>query len=162
MKFARTSTKSRPSSLAVDPEPAGGVRVRYLESSTVVAAVLDGERDAIQNLRGEGHRVASALTFAEARRAIVRARATNRISAAEERSALGRLGRFENRVDIIAIDDTVLKRLSRRFPVEPVRAMDGIHLATAEMLDESPQFVTIVTRDRRVRANAVALGFTVE
>jgi hypothetical protein len=35
-------------------------------------------------------------------------------------------------------------------------------LATAEFLDEQPQFVTIITRDARVRDNARAIGYAVE
>jgi hypothetical protein len=42
-----------------------------------------------------------------------------------------------------------------------VRTLDALHLATADLLDESPQLVTIVTRDARVRENALAMGFTV-
>jgi hypothetical protein len=34
-------------------------------------------------------------------------------------------------------------------------------MATAELLGEPPQLVTIVTRDTRVRENAQALGFAV-
>lgn len=52
--------------------------------------------------------------------------------------------------------------VQRPFPVEPIRTLDAIHLATAELLDEPPQLVTIVTRDERVRANAQALGYGIE
>ena len=41
-------------------------------------------------------------------------------------------------------------------------SLDAVHLATAEQLGEPPALVTIVTRDTRVRANALALGFAVE
>jgi hypothetical protein len=37
-----------------------------------------------------------------------------------------------------------------------------VHLATAEQLGEPPALVTIVTRDTRVRENALALGYAVE
>ncbi len=43
-----------------------------------------------------------------------------------------------------------------------LRTLDAIHLATAELLGEPPQLVTIVTRDERVRANASALGYRIE
>ena len=56
----------------------------------------------------------------------------------------------------------VLARVRRPFPVEPVRTLDGVHLATAESLGEPPQLVTVVTRDARVRDNARALGYAVE
>ena len=38
----------------------------------------------------------------------------------------------------------------------------AIHLATVELLGETPQFVTIVTRDRHIRENAIAMGYAVE
>ena len=56
----------------------------------------------------------------------------------------------------------MLDRVRRPFPVEPIRTLDAIHLATAELLDEPPQLVTIVTRDEGVRANARALGYGIE
>jgi predicted nucleic acid-binding protein len=37
----------------------------------------------------------------------------------------------------------------------------AVHLATAEALGGPPQITTIVTRDRRVRENAEALGYLV-
>jgi predicted nucleic acid-binding protein len=53
-------------------------------------------------------------------------------------------------------------RAGRPFPVEPIRTLDAVHLATAEQLGEPPALVTIVTRDERVKDNAVALGYAVE
>ena len=55
----------------------------------------------------------------------------------------------------------VLGRVRRPFPIEPIRTLDAVHLATAELLGEPPQLVTIVTRDARVRENAKALGYAV-
>jgi predicted nucleic acid-binding protein len=56
----------------------------------------------------------------------------------------------------------VLTRVRRPFPVEPVRTLDAVHLATAELLGEPPQLISIVTRDDRVRENATALGYFIE
>ena len=69
---------------------------------------------------------------------------------------------FERRCFILDVDRAVLDRVCRPFPVEPVRTLDAVHLATAELLGEPPPLVTIVTRDGRVRENAEALGYTVE
>jgi hypothetical protein len=60
------------------------------------------------------------------------------------------------------VTDAVLARVRRPFPVEPLRTLDALHLATTEMLGEPPPLVTVVTRDVRVRENAQALGYTVE
>jgi predicted nucleic acid-binding protein len=86
---------------------------------------------------------------------------TRRITASEEREALRALRTFERRCAVVAVTSDVLVRAGRPFPVEPVRTLDAVHLATVEFLGEPPQLVTIVTRDDRVRANARALGYAV-
>ena len=68
---------------------------------------------------------------------------------------------FERRCFILDVDRAVLDRVRRPFPVEPIRTLDAVHLATAELLGEAPPLVTIVTRDDRVRKNAEVLGYTV-
>ena len=105
--------------------------------------------------------VTSALTVAEAGRAIIRARATGRLTAEDEQAAVRALRTFERRCFILDVDRAVLARVRRPFPIEPIRTLDAVHLATTELLGEAPQLVTIVTRDARVRENAQALGYMV-
>jgi len=109
-----------------------------------------------------GRRVTSALTVAETARAILRARAAGRLTAEQERASVRALRRFERRCYIVAVTDAVLARVRRPFPVEPIRTLDAVHLATAELLGEPPPLMTIVSRDDRVRKNADALGYPVE
>jgi len=85
-----------------------------------------------------------------------------RLTPAEERAALRWLQTFKRRADIVSVTEPVLARAGRPFPVEPIRTLDAVHLATAESLGEPPQLVAILTRDARVRDNARALGYTVE
>jgi predicted nucleic acid-binding protein len=106
--------------------------------------------------------VTSALTIAETARAILRARVAGRLSTVQERAAVRALRVFERRTDIVSVTNDILARVGRPFPVEPIRTLDAIHLATADILSESPQIVTIVTRDDRVRDNARALAYAVE
>ena len=113
-------------------------------------------------LRARGRRITSALTLAEAARAIVRARTTGRLTPDQERAAIRGLHVFERRCDIVAVTDAVLSRVRRPFPIEPIRTLDAVHLATAELVGEPPQLLTIVTRDNRIRDNARALGYGVE
>jgi predicted nucleic acid-binding protein len=105
--------------------------------------------------------VTSALTLAEAARAILRARVGGRLTPEQERALVLALRRFERRCYVVAVTDAVLARVRRPFPIEPIRTLDAVHLATAELLGEPPALMTIVTRDDRVRDNAVALGFAV-
>jgi len=138
----------------------GGVSqaVRYVESSVLLAALLEHDQAARAQLRAPGRRVTSALTFAEGARALVRARVAGRITPAQERAARRALQTFERRCGVIPVTDGVLARVGRPFPVEPIRTLDALHLATAELLG-APQRVTIITRDVRVAENARALGY---
>jgi predicted nucleic acid-binding protein len=132
-----------------------------MESSALVAALLEGDTAHLRKGPRDAQQVTSALTLAEAGRAIIRARVSGRLTADQERAAVRALRTFERRCFILDVDRAVLDRVRRPFPVEPIRTLDAIHLATAELLAESPQLVTVVTRDARVEANARALGFTV-
>ena len=142
--------------------PGVPLSTRYIESSALVAALLERDRAARASIRAQGKRVTSALTLAEAARAILRARASGRLREANERAATRALQVFARRCDIVSVTDDVLARVGRPFPEEPIRTLDAVHLATAEVLAEPPALVTIVTRDARVRENARALGYAVE
>lgn len=136
--------------------------LRYIESSALLAALLEHDASALAALQADGRHVTSALTLAEAARAIIRARVAGRLTVAQEQAAVRGLRRFERRSFIVDVNRAVLARVGRPFPMEPIRTLDAVHLATAELLDEPPQLVTIVTRDARVRDSARALGYSVE
>ena len=158
----RRRRPTHPPASQVPPARVAVASLRYIESSALLAALLEHDASALAALRAEGRCVTSALTIAEASRAIVRARVAGRLSVALERAAVRGLRTFERRCFIVDVNSAVLARTGRPFPVEPIRTLDAVHLATAELLDESPQLVTIVTRDTRVRDNARALGYSVE
>ena len=133
-----------------------------MESSALVAALLERDTAIVKKVPRGTQQVTSVLTLAEAGRAIIRARATGRLTMEEEQAAVRALRTFERRCFILDVDRAVLDRVRRPFPIEPIRTLDAIHLATAELLGEPPPLVTIVTRDVRVRENAEALGYAVE
>jgi len=141
---------------------ATAIGLRYIESSALVAALLERDVDALKSVRARGRTVTSALTIAEGARAILRARAAAQLTTEEERAAVRALRRFERRCFLVAVTDPILARVRRPFPIEPIRTLDAVHLATAELLGEPPALVVVVTRDVRVRDNAQALGYTVE
>jgi predicted nucleic acid-binding protein len=146
---------------AVSVESAG-VGIRYIESSALVAALLEHDTEALKSLRARTRQITSALTLAETGRAIVRARVGQRLTPDAERTAVRALRRFERRCYVVAVTDDILARARRPFPVEPVRTLDAVHIATVESLGEPPQLMSVVTRDHRVRDNAKALGYPVE
>jgi predicted nucleic acid-binding protein len=126
-----------------------------------VAALLERDAEALADVREIGHRVTSALTFAEAMRALLRARESRRIGAQIERAGLRHLRKLERGCVVIAVSEEILARAARPFPAEPIRTLDAIHLATIESLGETPQLVTVVTRDARIARHARALGYAV-
>lgn len=156
----RHPRRPRPAKAVGAPAPAPAFR--YIESSALLAALLEHDPDAIAALKVDGTRVTSALTFAEAYRAVVRARVGGRLTSSEERAAVIALHTFERRCSVVAVSDAVLTRAGRPFPHEPIRTLDAIHLATAELFGEPAQLTTILTRDDRIRENAKALGYGVE
>jgi predicted nucleic acid-binding protein len=157
----RRATGSRRPRIRERTSAAAAPPFRYIESSALLAALLEQDAGALEELRAEGQRVTSTLTFAEAGRALIRARVAGRLTHAEERTALRGLQTFERNCSVVSVTDGVLTRAGRPFPVEPIRTLDAIHLATAELLGEAPQLVTLVARDDRIRRNALALGYAV-
>ena len=79
--------------------------VRYIESSALVAALLEHDSDALKSVRARGRKVTSALTIAETARAILRARAAARLTADDEQAAVRALRRFERRCYLVGVTD---------------------------------------------------------
>jgi predicted nucleic acid-binding protein len=133
-------------------------RRRYVETSALLRVLLDGDEGLQPQISGDGL-VTSSLTFVEAARAIVRARRERRLDARSAREAERQLASFERACDVVAMDDEVLRRAREEFPIEPVRSLDAIHLASVRVLDDELVGVEVVSCDDRVRRNATALGF---
>ena len=72
-----------------------------IESSALVAALLERDADALKSVRTRGRKVTSSLTIAEAARAILRARAAGRLTTDQERAAVRALRRFERRCYLV-------------------------------------------------------------
>ena len=135
----------------------------YLESSAALRDLLGGELgEEIRGLLAHAEVVAtSRCTLAEVGRVFARLRVLEPQAAA---SAAAREAQFETDSEIWVIqpvDEAIWNRCSRPFPVEPVRTMDAIHLASVERLAGVIEHLVVLSTDSRVRANAEALGFTV-
>ena len=133
----------------------------YLETSAALRDLLDGDdADAIRRaLRAADHVVASRLTIAEVERVLVRLRATG---APPPSGFAAREAAFFAEAELWSVrpvDEAVLARCARAFPVEPLRMLDAIHVATVELTSAIIPDVTVLSTDERVRDNAAALGF---
>lgn len=55
----------------------------------------------------------------------------------------------------------VLDRARARFPHQPVRTLDALHLAAALMFHEAHGELTMVSLNKQIRENAASLGLSV-
>ncbi len=103
----------------------------------------------------------SVLTFVECERAFIRARTQEEVAEAEmvdRRLILAKAGVHWHR---IPLRDEILDRAKRPFPVEPVRTLDAIHLASALLARSAVPDVMLLSLDRRIREAGIGLGFEV-
>lgn len=148
--------------MIAEPSARPSSALSYVETSALLADLLNNDVSARHAIGVSGRNATSALTVAEAYRTLIAERARGTLSPTAERKATRALETFFARCHLVSVSEDILRRAGRAFPIEPVRALDAIHLATIESLGYPPALVTVVTRDRRVRENALALGCQVE
>ena len=137
--------------------------VVYAESSAVLAWLLGEPRaQAVRTvLESAEHVVTSQLTAIECARVLHRARALGVLSL-EQRTALFRDFRDASaQWEHLAVGDRVSRLASAPYPVEPIRALDALHLASALLAREAWPKLTMLSLDHRVRDNATALTIPV-
>jgi predicted nucleic acid-binding protein len=133
----------------------------YVETSAVLRVILEGDRSLVTKIGKAKKLVTSALTRVEASRGLLRAETETRIDRRGLREGQAWIRRFLRSCDVIALDEAVLTRAAEGFPIEPIRTLDALHLASALIWESGIGATTIVSCDDRVRDNATALGLTV-
>lgn len=104
--------------------------------------------------------ISSDLTLIECDRVLLRAVTLNEL---EESDAAHRQARFNAvaaRWTLLSLDEEIVERARRRFPAEPIRAVDAIHLASAVVARKAVPDLAVLTLDRRVRTAADVFGFS--
>lgn len=131
----------------------------YVESSALLRIVLEGDADLSRRVAEYPRLFTSALTLIEATRALSRALREDRINAEGHGRAHGRLAGFVQSTTVAEITRRVRERAALDFPVEPVRSLDAIHLATMTVWRETLGAMVVASCDDRIVRNARALGF---
>jgi predicted nucleic acid-binding protein len=101
----------------------------------------------------------SHLTLIECSRILIRAGATGRLSEAQVADSEARLRRVESHWTLLEIDAEIIERARRPFPLEPIRTLDAIHLATALVARSAVPGIALLSLDDRVRRGGRQLGF---
>ena len=113
----------------------------------------------LDQLRSASKVATSRLTLVEARRAIRRASREADLASAERTEVLSALALAAARWALLDLSRPVVERAEGEFPVEPIRTLDALHLASALALREALPDLVVLSTDDRVRANALELGF---
>jgi len=132
----------------------------YLESSAVVHWLLGQSRAAEVRKNVDQAKVVltSVLTLTETERVLIRAESQGVLRGGDARRLRGLLNRVQASWTRMAVSPDVLARAGRSFPIEPVRTLDAVHLATALEFAATFPDLHVLSFDQRIRSNAEALG----
>lgn len=132
----------------------------YAESSAVLAWLLDQPQGAIvaAALANADIVIASDLTVIECDRVIVRAVALGELHESDALERQSRLNAVSARWTLLGLDDEIAERARRPFPVEPIRTLDAIHLASALTARKALPDLVVLSLDARVREASASLG----
>lgn len=135
----------------------------YAESSAVVTWLLAEERcdEVAAILESAEHVVVSDLLFVECDRAFIRALTVDRLEDRQYAALRQELVDFSSHWETQRLSQVVLDRSRQPFPLEPVRTLDALHLASALRANALSPGVCVLSLDQRIRDNAAKLGLDV-
>jgi len=136
----------------------------YAESSAVLAWLL-GEDAAptVREILGRAELViASDLTLLECDRVLIRAVALAEIEEAAAADRRAHLNVAASHWHVLRLSTDIVDRARHPFPVEPIRTLDAIHLASALAARSGVAGVELLSLDDRVRRAGAQLGFRLQ
>jgi len=137
--------------------------ILYAESSALLSWLL-GEAAAPQvseALKGAEHVAVSDLGILECDRAILRGVTISRMDQATAAERRARLEQAAARWHRLRITQEIIERARHPFPVEPLRTLDALHLASALAVRPFFPGIGVLSLDERIRNAARPLGFQV-
>ena len=135
----------------------------YAETSAVLRWLFNepqGE-EILEALRASPKVACSRLTLIESHRAIRRAVVLGHLVETDAAEVRATLAQAVGRWAVLEISSDVASRAEQAFPVEPVRTLDAVHLASALLLRHLIPDLVVVSTDTRIRENASQLGFEI-
>lgn len=132
----------------------------YAESSAVLAWLFgqSGGTEVAEALRSADGVIASDVTLVECERVLIRAWSSGLITEAERVDQSRTLAQTSGHWTRLRVDEEVVERARRPFPIEPVRTLDALHLAAALVARSVAPDLRVLTLDQRIRENAERLG----
>ena len=135
--------------------------MKYVDASAVLRLLFD-EPGVSVPLKAGDRLVSSRLVEVETFRAVDRARLVGELSDSQTAIKRKELNDFLLMLDLLAVDDRVIDRAKDSFAVN-VRALDALHVATAEILagEVAGESVEFWTHDERQATAALSRGLSV-
>jgi predicted nucleic acid-binding protein len=135
----------------------------YAESSAVLAWLLDEKSaaDVRQSLALAEIIVASDLTLIECDRVLLRAAALGELTEAEAADRRAHLTAAASHWQILRVAPEIVERARQRFPGEPIRTLDAIHLASVLAARTAIVGLKLLSLDDRVRKAGKKLGLDI-
>jgi predicted nucleic acid-binding protein len=132
----------------------------YVETSAILSWLFgESTATAVTSAIDEAETVlTSVLTGVEVRRSLIRAEHTGILTPAAATHLLGVFETVSRAWIVVEITPEIRSRASARFPVEPIRSLDAIHLATALELLRAVDELEVLSLDRRIVDNLDPLG----
>jgi predicted nucleic acid-binding protein len=135
----------------------------YAESSAVLAW-LRGETKGrtIRSLLANADAIiASELTLIECDRVLIRSVVLNEITEKQAVRRRARLNAAAAHWHLLRIAPEIVDRARRRFPIEPIRTLDALHLSSAMLASSATDDFAVLTLDERIRKNAIEIGLSI-
>jgi predicted nucleic acid-binding protein len=136
--------------------------VKYVDASAVLRLLFAEQGPAVPLVAGE-RAVSSELIEVETFRAVDRERLLGNLDDRQTAVKRKELADFIGMLDLAAVDHLVIDRAKSSFAVN-VRALDAIHVATAEILaaEANGESIEFWTHDDRQAIAALSRGLTVQ
>lgn len=136
------------------------MKALYIETSAILCWLL-GEPDSkivMDAVNSCDMILTSVLSIIETERSLIRAEANELITNGERQKLKGIFYKTSKSWMYLEINEAVGKRACMSFPIEPIRSLDAIHLATAlEFIQLYPE-LSILSFDKRIVDNILPLG----
>jgi predicted nucleic acid-binding protein len=135
----------------------------YAESSAVLAWLF-GEpagNSVLDLLHDADPVVSSDLTLVECERAMIRMVSIGGMDEAAAADSRARLNASANQWHFWRLDSEIIQRAKKTFPVEPIRTLDALHLASALQARTTLPGLELLSLDDRIRRAGRQLGFRV-
>jgi predicted nucleic acid-binding protein len=135
--------------------------ITYFDTSAIVPLLVeeDGTIAARDLWLGAERLVSVGLALVEARAALAQANRTTRISAEHLRSLTHELEGLFVQLDLVDIDDALVRQAADLAEAQALRAYDAVHLAAALQVVEAD--LVLVAGDRTLLAAAESVGLMV-